>query len=1190
MMSGNTLWRRAGVLTLATGLVMATLTAGVSRTRSREAAPPPATDRPVSGVATDERGALAAARRSGTRVEVEAGRGERTTLYANPDGTLTRQHHSRPIRAYRGGRWLPIDPTLVRYGNGRVGPKATSTVMSFSGGGMDPLATLGHVGQQVSLSWLGRLPEPELDGSTATYREVLSDVDLVVHATDSGFSHVLVIKTPQAARDPRLRSVQFGLRTDGVRLRADGDRLVATDGNGTPLFEAPRPKMWEAGEGDGDPTRTPPESARRAGVGLRLAGDRMILTPDAAMLTGSGVRFPLYLDPFMRSTSRIDWAMVDSGYPNEEYWHFDGKLDERIGLCPPDPNCNSSKIKRQFYTFDTSYYTSAAMEIVSADFAIPLKQVSYPGETHNADLFLMTSGSISDATNWNNQPNTANWSGAEYLSSNASTAALGSCTSTTAPNLAFPAKVAVEKRWSGILLGLRSAEEGNNHAARRFCSNAVLSVTFNRVPSAPTNLAADLAGACRTGAPYQYADRPPRLSAYLSDDDTEDAEPLSAEWVVTWPGGSKTWHDTPGGANRTTFYYQLNDTAIGVPNLPENAVITYKVRAHDGRSWGPYSASCEFKIDRSSPAGPDIDSPQYLPLDAGGPGEPSPSCVPDSAKRDGVGLPGTFTFKSSHTDVVSYEYTISSPVGTSVPWTTVAVAAGAPATVTWMPESEGPHVITARAIDQAGRTNGVDSTCTFVVKQGRPAIATWALADPPGSTQAADGAENQNPAVSGGDVAFGAIGPDGVAGRAATFTGSSRSHLAPARLGLVDTSRYFSVGAWANVEPGTEAATQTIVSQNGSGDYGFALGYDGSTRKWYFSIPTSDGIAYGAATLQGSAATPGVWSHLVAVFDPVKRQMTLQVDGEAVYSRTIRTAWHAQRALHIGRKFTRTGYTQYFRGQLAEVAVFDRIVPRSEGVRLAAVRKAYWNLNTQVTPIPSPGFDVSPEYSDDTGGGAFARAMGLHSGAAIYRYDPTQFPPPEGPPALMGTGHLVLDTPAEYTASSVGARTDRSFTVAARVRLSSLCDTARPRMTVLSQPGAAASAFLLRCVLVGTTPRWQAGLTTADTAGAAGPTVVDNLRAPTTGAPGQHLTLVFDATLRELRLYVEGQLSGTTRLADTHVPWHAAVDGLQIGRAKVDGAWTDHLAGDVDDIRVYAGVLSDTEIAQIADLTELPGT
>jgi hypothetical protein len=434
------------------------------------------------------------------------------------------------------------------------------------------------------------------------------------------------------------------------------------------------------------------------------------------------------------------------------------------------------------------------------------------------------------------------------------------------------------------------------------------------------------------------------------------------------------------------------------------------------------------------------------------------------------------------------------------------------------------------------------------------------------------------------------VGPDGVAQRAASFSGSDTSYLAPARLGLVDTSRYFSVSAWVNLTPGYLTSTQVVVSQDGTGESGFALGYDGGNGKWFFTMPTSDGIAWSSASVLGSAPTPGVWTHLIAVYNPAKKLMTLQVNGEAVFSRSINTSWYAQRRIQIGRRYSKTGYTQQLRGLASEIAVFDRVVPFSEGPRLAAVRKGYWNFNGFTTPNPSPGYDVSPEFSDNVATGSLSRAMGLRDGSSIYLFDLTQFPPPEGPPALMGTGHLQLDGPAEYASSSIGARTDQSFTVTARVQLTSLCNASRPKMTVLSQPGTTASAFVLRCVLVGSTPRWQVTLATADQANATGPTVTDNVRAPSTSDPGQHLAVVFDSALRELRLYVNGEFSGSAALAGTHVPWNATAGGLQVGRARVNGGWAEFLPGNVDDVRVYAGVLTETEIVQIANILELPNT
>ncbi|WP_424886444.1 SCO4402 family protein [Streptomyces sp. SAI-126] len=58
--------------------------------------------------------------------------------------------------------------------------------MVFSGGGAeDPLVRIGKDDESIALGWQGALPEPELDGATALYRDVLAGVDLKVTAGDN---------------------------------------------------------------------------------------------------------------------------------------------------------------------------------------------------------------------------------------------------------------------------------------------------------------------------------------------------------------------------------------------------------------------------------------------------------------------------------------------------------------------------------------------------------------------------------------------------------------------------------------------------------------------------------------------------------------------------------------------------------------------------------------------------------------------------------------------------------------------------------------------------------------------------------------------------------------------------------------------------------------------------------------------
>jgi hypothetical protein len=64
---------------------------------------------------------------------------------------------------------------------------------------------------------------------------------------------------------------------------------------------------------------------------------------------------------------------------------------------------------------------------------------------------------------------------------------------------------------------------------------------------------------------------------------------------------------------------------------------------------------------------------------------------------------------------------------------------------------------------------------------------------------------------------------------------------------------------------------------------------------------------------------------------------------------------------------------------------------------------------------------------------------------------------------------------------------------------------------------------------------------------------------------------VYDADARQLLLYVDGHLAATTRVRKA---WNAT-GVLTLGRGKQAGAATAFWAGDLDGVRVYAGVVTD---------------
>ncbi|WP_435613045.1 hypothetical protein [Streptomyces sp. bgisy159] len=171
------------------------------------AATPALADDGTTSVAADrtpEAEASALAAQTGEQVPVDAATTESSQVFANPDGTFTQEMNAAPVRARQdNGAWAPIDTTLVRTVDGAVRAKNTAAGVAFSNGGSgDRLVTLKDRGHTLQLSWPTALPEPQLDGTTATYAEVLPDVDLRLTALSSGYTSVLVVKTPEAAKKP----------------------------------------------------------------------------------------------------------------------------------------------------------------------------------------------------------------------------------------------------------------------------------------------------------------------------------------------------------------------------------------------------------------------------------------------------------------------------------------------------------------------------------------------------------------------------------------------------------------------------------------------------------------------------------------------------------------------------------------------------------------------------------------------------------------------------------------------------------------------------------------------------------------------------------------------------------------------------------------------------------------------------
>ncbi|MFI0988033.1 LamG domain-containing protein [Streptomyces exfoliatus] len=1128
--------------------------------------------------------ALASARANDKQVEVLGLRTEQREVFAAPDGSYTAREYTEPVHTVKNGKWVDIDRTLVKRPDGTVAPKAVTVGLTFSGGEAGkPFVTMSRGTREMSLTWpYGKLPAPIIDGDSATYPEALPGIDLKVRAEANGFGHLLVVKTAEAAADPRLSRLDLGLKTKGLTYKksANGALTAEDSAVGGTVFQSGAPSMWdsagsleEAARAQGPTASGSAPAAREAAeapapalegpggggkavpLGIELSQGKMTLIPDQKMLKEDSTVFPVVIDPIQKTTDRTGWTAVMNGKPTIGEWKYAGSAG--VGKCPTDYNaasCAGVGVRRVMFQFPLSFY--ADKQILSANFAARVQHVYWAdARAEPVQLYRVAAETarIDANSNWNNTQ-TAPLTTLETLDQKIQPT---SCESQANLNIKSAAtgglsnsiRTAVTEGWASIVLGLRAQDESTFGGWKRVCGNAYLSISYNTRPGKiePPAMSSNPGGACVTGASRPYTDVPPEIKAYANDAD--DGDQVKVRFKVEYKNASGVlqWYEydtvTKAPTPTTPFTHRVKST------IPENTVISWSAVAHDGDGWGPASGKCEFIYDKSFPGSPEVSSSRY---------------PEDTIYHDGVGAAGTFTFKPNttdsivDTDVVKYRYSFDGEPNKEVANTT----GGGSASVSWTPMRPGPHWVDVVAVDKAAHPSAVNRH-SFYVSSGLATAAQWNLADEPGSAVARDEQGGSNGAVGSG-VTFGVSGPGGIVDYAAHFDGTENSWV-DADHSVIDTSKGFSVSLWAR--PTDLSRDMTVVSQDGTGEPGFVIGYDAAAKNWKFSVPSTDVESLGEWKAVGGTISPVVdeWVLLTGVYDAATRKLQLYANKVLVGETVRRSTWRSYGAFQIGRHITKSGYEDYYAGDLAEVRVFNRplVATQISGLAMARPeRKGYWQMNAQ-----------SSGSVAEFGGG---QPMTLAGGAGLYVVPPGD---DFADSALVGAGHLVLDASGEYASTATPPVTGTSsFTISARVLMSSL--DATTSQTVFSLPGRNTNRVQVRYQAA--SQRWQLAVGTADAAGASATTWTYDQALPS-GTVSQHLAVVYDAYAGQIRLYVNGQPAPKAVGADL-TTW-AATGGLQVGRSSLGSA--EYFAGAVDEVRVYGGALDKTSIVQLAGTGEL---
>ncbi|MFF2780756.1 FG-GAP-like repeat-containing protein [Streptomyces sp. NPDC058052] len=358
--------------TLGTGLGIAATTSGAN------------SDAAAAGV---EVSALAKAKSSGKPVEIEERRTETSEVYANPSGTTTVTTHLAPVRTRQGGKWVPVDTGLVADKNG-VRPKAAAAGIVLSAGGKGPLVRLNDGTSVLEYSWPGELPAPRLDGAVATYPEVLPGVDLQVEVDAKGFQQLLVVKDAEAAKNPGLKKLTYGVKANGLKLTADQKQGVrATDAKGRTKFAGPVPRMWDSGKG---------AKKRQKDMATTVAGGSLTVVPDQKLLTGADTTYPVYVDPTF-TMEVLGAYRVHEFSPDWNNW------DTQWATVGTFKSSSTNKITRtrSFLQIDVPYL--AGRQVLNASLTLK-DQSTWTGDCATVPVELWQTGRAGTTTTWNNQP------------------------------------------------------------------------------------------------------------------------------------------------------------------------------------------------------------------------------------------------------------------------------------------------------------------------------------------------------------------------------------------------------------------------------------------------------------------------------------------------------------------------------------------------------------------------------------------------------------------------------------------------------------------------------------------------------------------------------------------------------------------------------------------------------------------
>ncbi|MEV0838638.1 LamG domain-containing protein [Actinocatenispora sera] len=1112
----------------------------------------PASAEPAcSAEAPDEASAVEMAVRCGQRVEVLSGRTESSQVFAETTGRLSLESAVEPERVHKpDGSWAAVDPTLHAGPDGRLVPAASVADESFSSGGSGPLVELVRGGHTFTISWPHVLPAPTVSGDSATYAEVLPGVDLRVTATSAGFRHDLIVKTAEAAANPAVKTIRYALGGDAVAGPSpEGGVRIAADGR--PMAEAGGAVMWDsspqmAGLASRSATDEPADGAKKAAVDTDVVDGHLQLTPDPGVLGGADTVYPVVVDPYFSNVGAVKWAWANSSNAN---WTVD---DAWVGVNPAAYG-GDGRLYRSFFRFPTSSggISIKGKYIYSAKVSMNMHH-SYSCDATAVSLYRTSAITATPRSNWGSMVLQ------KYLDTTSGHANKDACPQPDSKvqftgALKSDLQYGVKHSWSAYTVGLVANDSSHSGETLDYRwktfwpKDAKLIVDFDSYPGKPTSRTTATVG-CTSGTQL-LGTAQPALKAKFSDADTTQDLTAYFEWQEIPAGGAPD--DSRAALGTKTYATMRNGQYASVTissGLVSGHTYAWKVRAKDPSPYsryGSWSDWCVFKVDTTKPDPPQGTSSDYDNT--------------DDTPHGGPGISGTFTISWTSTDVVSLRYGWSTPPAKSKTVTLKSTST----TLTMTPPRYGTNVLYLQSVDQAGNTSSIGSY-NFEVAAATGPKASWRLEKWP------DGKDPFASGVVGGPT----LTPTGldwvpdarlVGSDTASFSGSGSA--AATTVPVVDTGKSFSFTAW--VLPGGLSGSRTVVAQDGTVMSSFRLQYrEDKGGKWCMTARNADASTGVLTFACGASPAAGQWTHLAGVYDQAEGEIRLYVNGALSATAAFTMGWNATGPTTVGRAKDNGNSADRFPGQIADVRVYDRVIVAED------ITEGTDDWPALMNPIEVGDWNFEEGFGEEAADStAWNRNLTWPADGAVTFEQTTD----------LGYAGSFNGTSGYATTAVPAVRTDQSFSVAASVKVTTFGDT---NQTAVAQSGTTISGFYLGYRPSTGSPAWGFAAVDADADRGAtwrtaqSPTLIDENDKDS----WVQLVGVYDAAAGKLILYVDGE-----RIAeqDRTTSWNAT-GPLTVGGgrwAPIGGtsSITDFWNGAIDDVHLYAGALTDSQVTAMAD-------